>query len=77
MNKEEIESKFELFVKNAWFDLDKEEIEVIKEYIFDDIVKEVLKSVLWKDVTIEINWIDILDYEKIKQKTKDNFWIDL
>lgn len=61
MNKEEIESKFELFVKNAWFDLD----------------KEVLKSVLWKDVTIEINWIDILDYEKIKQKTKDNFWIDL
>lgn len=76
MNKEELKEIIEKQFYNEVF-WNEEILKYMSEFIFETIIPEVLKSVLWKDVTSEINWIDILDYEKIKQKVKLLYQIDL
>ena len=64
-----------------------DDLDDIKQFIFENIIPEVLKSVLnvetskndWNDYVsywiIDIKWKTVL--ENIKQKAKENFWIDL
>ena len=77
MNKEQLEKKFDYN-----FGHDNEDLPIIKKFIFETIIPEVLKSIL------EINWERSNDFTKskiswnyilkdIKQKAKELFWIDL
>ena len=77
MLKEELEKMFDYN-----FGHDNEDLPIIKKFIFETIIPEVLKSIL------EINWERSNDFTKskiswnyilkdIKQKAKENFWIDL
>ena len=78
MNKIELEKMFDY---NYWHD--NEDLSSIKEFIFETIIPEVLKSVInWTDTFIH-RWnrqivLDANTFEyDLKQKAKEQFWIDL
>lgn len=90
MNKEEIEQMFDEFIRNWRYDLSHCERDEIKKYLFETIIPEVLKSVIPKFDNLDRVWRDrsfthqtsIIVWEqqyleKIKQKAKQLYWIDL
>ena len=83
MNKQELEKLFEerFFIKN-WNIPIKEYVE-IKQFIFENIIPEVLKIVIpeennWSYALYDSGWNDCIFWNKwIIQKAKEQFWIDL
>lgn len=81
MNREELENEFE----KEFSDIEKllrkfsdQDLDDIKTYIFDTIIPEVLKSIIDKiDKDSEKSKMYWLTTNDIKQKAKEQFWIDL
>ena len=74
MTKEELIKEFD---DKFWYELDYKIKEEVQYYIFNEIIPEVLKNLLPQYKTLNRNiWHDFA-IDKIKQKAKENFWIEL
>ena len=78
MNKKELEEMFfERFdINSEWTSFG---LEDYTDFIFETIIPEVLKSVIWNEKTTESIYWRLYNKELLqrKQKVKENFWIDL
>ncbi len=79
MTREELEKMLEDNVTSMRiYDEYRNEItDEIKNFIFETIITEVLKSVINKSKTFNIHWCDYLDFELVKEEAKEKFWITL
>lgn len=77
MNKEKLEILFQKkFFVEKWNIQVKDYVE-IKQFIFETIIPEVLKSLIYPNWWLQFsNWRFIWE-EEIKQKAKELYWIDL
>ena len=90
MNKQELEKMFDEKVTSSeifdceWNDITNE----VKQFIFDEIIPEVLKSILWNEcqsfsinnwpLLKDINWDTAFFWrDTILKKAKDLYWITL
>lgn len=86
MNKKELEEMFDKYIDDSRYTLDRDEKAMIKSYIFEVIIQEVLKNFIpnnreWqytKNLAVHnrtSHWeeLEIL----FKQKAKELYWIDL
>lgn len=73
MNKEELEKIINHFL-SCWFNDDE-----LKDYIFNEIIPEVLKSILIKkEMTNRFSDEKKIYFNRVlKQKAKEQFWIEL
>lgn len=80
MNKIELEKMFDdkfWYCFNKWVETDNITKDNIKLFIFETIIPEVLKSVIPKEYYLEnINELSFFE-RQIKEKAKEQFWIDL
>lgn len=73
MNREELIKMFNNKFKELWIQSDLHQRWALRDFIFDTITPEALKSILpWDN---SLSWKLNIDY--IKRKAKEQFWIDL
>ena len=88
MNNKELEQMFDNKFNIHYLRIFREDYEIIsdvKEFMFDTIIPEILKSVIpdLKDTQTNDEWINMMRYwnndciYEIKQKAKELYWIDL
>ena len=78
MNKEQLEKMFDKEFYQKWmWSLEIAKLAQQKLFIFNEVIPEVLKNLLPQYKTLNRNiWHDFA-IDKIKQKAKENFWIEL